>query len=143
MFRSAAFEQAVKRSTDLAIDLFLVPVGNLEPDSDHLCLCRAVLVGNQAIDDPVARADIALLVEIELAAVGEIPRAEGEPAWPSKPRVLLRDLAEQFKSPALQLLGRKIEELLFGGGVEELDRESRHLQTELRRIEARLASHIG
>jgi hypothetical protein len=39
--------------------------------------------------------------------------------------------------------GRKIGELLLGGGIEEFDRESRHLQAELRWIESSLVSDIS
>src|SRR4249919_2778143 len=143
MARSVAPEQAFECSANLAIDLPLVPVGHLEPNADDLCLRRPLLVGKQAIDDPVARVYVALLVEVELATVGEVPGAEGKAAWLSQSRILLRDFAEQFKRPTLQFPGRKIEKLLLGGGVEEFDREPRHLQTELRRIKACLASHIG
>src|SRR3954451_2801206 len=47
------------------------------------------------------------------------------------------------QAPALELFGRKIEELLLGRGIEEFDREPSHLQAELRRIESSLASDIG
>jgi hypothetical protein len=57
--------------------------------------------------------------------------------------VLLRDFGEQFKRPALQLFGRKVEELLLGRRVEEFDRASGHLQTELRWIETSLVSDIS
>jgi hypothetical protein len=122
-----AFEQAVERSADLAIDMFLVAIGHLEPDANDLCSCRPILVGKQAIDDPVAGILVAFLVEVELATVGEVPGAESEATWLSQLRILLRDLGKQFKRSTFQLLGRKIEELLLGGGVEELDREPRHL----------------
>lgn len=102
-----------------------------------------VLVWKEAVDDAVARVHVALLIEIELAAVGEIARAECEATRLAKARVLLRDLGEQLKRQALQLFGRKIEELLLGRGIEEFDREPRHLQAELRRIESSLLSDIG
>lgn len=128
---------------DLSIDLLLVAVGNLESNANDLCLGWPVLVGEQPIDDSVARVHVALLVEVELAAVGEIAGAEREAAWLAQRWVLLRDLAEQFEGSAPKLLGGKVEELLLGGGIEELDREPRHLQAELRRVEARLARDIG
>jgi hypothetical protein len=127
---------------DLAIDLLLVAIGHLEPYANHLCPRGSILVGKEAIDDSVARVHIALLIEVELAAVGEVAGAEREAARLSKLRILLRDLGEEFKRPALQLLGREIEKLLLCGRVEEFDREPRHLQAELRWIEACLASDI-
>jgi hypothetical protein len=52
-------------------------------------------------------------------------------------------LGKQLKCPALELFGRKIEELLLGRGIEEFDREPGHLQAELRWIESSLLSDIG
>ena len=124
-------------------DLLLVAVGNLEADADHLGFLRIVLVREQPVDDPVAGVHVALLVEVELAAIEEVARHEGEAARLAELRVSLRDLRKQLKRPPLQLLGGQVEELLLGGGVEELDRESRHLQAELRRIEARLPRDVG
>src|SRR5262249_31010011 len=88
------------------------------------------------------RVRVALLIEVELATVGEVAGAEREAARLSKLRILFRHLGEKFKRPALQLFGREIEELLLCGWVEEFDREPRHLQAELRGIEACFASDI-
>jgi hypothetical protein len=133
----------LKRSAHLAIDLLLVTMGDLESDANHLDLGRVILVWVQSIDDPVAGVHIPLLVEVELAAIGEIPRAERETAWLSEPRILLRNLDQKLNRPALQSRGGKLKELLLGAGVEEIDREPRHLQAKLRRIESGLARDIS
>jgi hypothetical protein len=139
---SLALQESLQCPADLAIDLLLVAKRHLEAYADDLCLRRFVLVWEQAVDDAVARVHIALFVEIELAAVREVAGAECEAAGLAEAWVFLRDLGKQLKRPALQLFGREVEKLLLGRGIEEFDRESRHLQTELRWIESSLASDI-